>query len=184
MASKSVGLKEFVENNNIEHLRGAEFQQGDVVTTVISCANGETVTITLDTTLPRYYSRGFLVQGTKGLVCEENQSVFLEEDAGGDHWDWRPHFGNVDEYYPKYDHRIWKDYKPGEAGHGGIDDLVFEAFFKALDEGKPMPIDVYDMATWMCVSALSEQSIKTGKAVEFPDFTNGAWKTRTNEFER
>ena len=55
-----------------------EFAQGDVITTVITCANGETITMTLDTTLPRYYSRGFYVQGTKGMYTEENESVFLE----------------------------------------------------------------------------------------------------------
>ena len=38
------------------------FAQGDVVTTIIKCARGETITLTLDTTLPRFYSRGFHVQ--------------------------------------------------------------------------------------------------------------------------
>ena len=42
-----------------------------------------------------------------------------------------------------------------------------------------MPIDVYDAAAWMAVSALSEQSIALGGApVAFPDFTGGAWVTR------
>ncbi|MBR2885326.1 MAG: gfo/Idh/MocA family oxidoreductase, partial [Clostridia bacterium] len=57
----------------------------------------------------------------------------------------------------------------------GMDWLVLNAFFDALKENKPMPIDVYDMATWMAVTPLSEQSIKLGAAVEFPDFTNGKW---------
>jgi hypothetical protein len=42
-----------------------------------------------------------------------------------------------------------------------------------------MPIDVYDAAVWMCVTALSEESIREGgmpKAV--PDFTRGEYKTR------
>lgn len=43
-----------------------------------------------------------------------------------------------------------------------------------------MPIDVYDACAWMCVTALSEESIKNGSVpVEFPDFTRGAYKTRT-----
>ena len=42
-----------------------------------------------------------------------------------------------------------------------------------------MPIDVYDMAAWRCISALSEQSIqKGGAAVAIPDFTNGKWIKR------
>ena len=40
-------------------------------------------------------------------------------------------------------------------------------------------IDVYDMASWMCISALSEESIaKGGAPVAIPDFTNGKWMTR------
>ena len=178
MASKSVGLADYVQKHDIEHLRTVQFRQSDVVTTLIRCANGETVTITLDTTLPRYYSRGFLVQGTEGLICEENQSVFLEKDCTGEHWDWTENFGNIHKYYERYDHPIWKDYHPGAEGHGGMDALVFDAFFEALDGGKPMPIDVYDMATWMAISALSEESIVTGKEVAFPDFTNGKWQDR------
>lgn len=45
-----------------------------------------------------------------------------------------------------------------------------------------MPIDVYDMAAWMCITALSEQSIALGGApVAIPDFTNGAWANREEE---
>lgn len=39
-----------------------------------------------------------------------------------------------------------------------------------------MPIDVYDMATWMSITPLSERSIQLGSMpVEIPDFTNGKW---------
>ena len=38
-----------------------------------------------------------------------------------------------------------------------------------------MWIDVYDMASWMAITPLTEQSIATGKVVEIPDFTNGKW---------
>ncbi|MBQ5926318.1 MAG: Gfo/Idh/MocA family oxidoreductase, partial [Clostridia bacterium] len=51
-SSKAVGLKEFTtdERNPDKSLIGTEFAQGDIVTTMIKCANGETVTLTLDTT--------------------------------------------------------------------------------------------------------------------------------------
>ena len=45
-----------------------------------------------------------------------------------------------------------------------------------------MPIDVYDMATWMVITVLSEQSMATGNAVAFPDFTDGKWTVRKNKF--
>lgn len=184
VGSKSVGLKEYVKEHAVESLKDVEFRQSDIVTTVIKCANGETVTITLDTCLPRYYSRDFLVQGTKGLVCVENNSVYLEQDNEGEIWDWKEKFNNIESYYDRYGHSLWKDYRPGKEGHGGMDVLVFDAFFDALDAGAPMPIDVYDMATWMAVTLLSEQSIATGQAAAFPDFTEGKWIVRKNNFLR
>ena len=182
VGSSAHGLKEYVEKENIEWLKGVDYQQSDIVTTILKCANGETVTITLDTTLPRYYSRGLMVQGTKGLICEENRSVFLETEATGDHWNWKDNFNNIDGYYEKYNHKLWKDYRPGQGGHGGMDYLTFKAFFDALEKGEPMPIDVYDMATWMAITALSEQSLATGQAVAFPDFTGGKWTRAKSNF--
>jgi len=56
-----------------------------------------------------------------------------------------------------------------------MDWLTVSAFFDALKENKPMPIDVYDMASWMSITPLTEASIKLGIPVEIPDFTNGKW---------
>ena len=183
VASSSHGLKEYVKEENIEWLNNVEFMQGDIITTVLKCANGETVTMTLDTTLPRYYSRGFSVHGTKGMICEENRSVFLENDFPGEHFDWKNNFNNIDSYYEKYNHRLWKNYHPGLEGHGGMDFLTFSAFFEALKNKEPMPINVYDMATWMAITALSMESILNNKEVDFPDFTEGKWLTTKNDFE-
>ncbi|MDR2617752.1 MAG: gfo/Idh/MocA family oxidoreductase, partial [Treponema sp.] len=53
------------------------------------------------------------------------------------------------------------------------------AFFTAVRQGGKVPIDIYDMASWMSVSCLSEDSIAMGGApVAIPDFTNGKWITR------
>ncbi len=41
-----------------------------------------------------------------------------------------------------------------------------------------MPVDVYDSASWMAITLLSEKSIKEGTFVEIPDFTKGEWKGR------
>ena len=60
-----------------------------------------------------------------------------------------------------------------------MDYLELRDFIDRLKNGDNMPIDVYDAASWMCISCLSEQSIKQGGApVEIPDFTNGEWKNR------
>ncbi len=182
MGNTAIGLEEYVKEKDIKSLKGVKFQQSDVVTTVIKCAGGQTITITLDTCLPRYYSRGFLVQGTKGLICEENRSVYLQDAFSEECWSWKENFNNIDKYYEKYNHKIWRNYKPGKDGHGGMDTLVFNAFFEALDKGEEMPIDVYDFATWACISVLSEQSLSTGLPVAFPDFTDGKWIIRKNNF--
>ena len=61
-------------------------------------------------------------------------------------------------------------------GHGGMDYLEYNAFFESLIENKPMPIDVYDAAAWMCITPLSEESIRNGSnSVTIPDFTRGKW---------
>ena len=180
--SKSVGMENYVAAKNIEKLKGKRFAQSDAVTTVIKCRNGETITLNLVTSLARYYSRSFLVEGTKGLVCEENQSVFLEQDFPDEYFDWRSHFGNVEEYYKRYDHKLWVGGVNEIGEHSDIDKIVVDEFFDAVKNGTPMPIDVYDMASLMAVSVLSEQSIASGQVVTFPDFTDGKWITRKNNF--
>ena len=66
-----------------------------------------------------------------------------------------------------------------ETGHGGMDGIEFTVFANALLENKPMPIDVYDAAAWMAVTALSEASIAAGGAPQsYPDFTDGKWLLR------
>ena len=182
-ASCAAGMHEYILANKSddEALKNAEFAQGDVVTTVIKCARGETITLTLDTTLPRFYSRGFTVRGTKGMYEEATDSVFLDrqEDRAYD-WTWvRNKVGNADEYTREYEHPIWKQFLEDgvRGGHGGMDYLELKAFFDALRADAPMPIDVYDAAAWMAITALSEISIANGSApVEIPDFTSGRWE--------
>lgn len=183
-ASKAAGLHEYIMQNKPEDkvLQNTEFKQGDVVTTVIKCAQGQTITLTLDTTLPRYYSRGFTIRGTKGMYEEVTDSIFMDtEEDRVYHERWRPNkCGNAQEYEEKYEHPLWQEHLHWEGlqrdNHDGADGLTLKLFFKAIREGEPMPIDVYDAATWMAVTALSEQSIEAGSVpVEFPDFTRGNW---------
>ncbi len=180
-SSKARGLTEFVKENKSddERLMNTPFNQGDIVTTVIKCANGETIKLTLDTTLPRAYSRGLVVRSTKAMYNEENHSLFLEGDhTVKDHFKWKDFWGNVEKYREKYDHPMWIEYlKDGvKLGHDGMDYLVFDEFVKSVRAKTQVPIDVYDMATWMSITALADESIALGsKPVYIPDFTNGKW---------
>lgn len=182
-ASKAAGLATYIayKKPNDKELLNTTFKQGDIVTTVLRCANGETVTLMLDTTLPRYYTRSFTVRGTKGMYEESTDSVFLDRKTDKlREFAWRKlQSGNAKKYAKKYDHEVWKRYlREGVSGsHEGMDLLEFKIFFDCLLRHKPMPVDVYDAATWMAVTPLSEQSIANGSAsVEFPDFTRGRWK--------
>ena len=184
MASASKGLNDYIKANKPEDesLLHTRFNQGDVVNTLISCANGETISLTLDTTLPRYYSRGLTVQGTKGMYCEDNQSLFIDgEEHARDHFKWHKHWGNVEEYRGKYEHPVWKKYLEDgvKQGHDGMDWLVFCDFVESVKRRTQTPIDVYDMVSWMCISALAEESIAMGgMPVAIPDFTCGQWISR------
>lgn len=183
VASKSAGLHEYLlrERGASYDATNMRFAQGDVVTTIIKCARGETITLTLDTTLPRFYSRGFHVQGTKGMYMEDNHSVFLDGTDNEFDFKWKEKWGNAEEYREQYDHPVWKQYlaEGVRGGHDGMDWLVFGAFFDAARRGAPAPIDVYDAAAWMSVTALSEQSVALGgMPMPIPDFTNGKWLQR------
>lgn len=184
MASGAEGLKEYIRQNKAddEKLMNTSFCQGDVVNTIIKCANGETIVLTLDTTLPRYYSRGFTVQGTKGMYTEDNKSIFLDgEEHAKDHFEWMKHWNNVEQYREKYEHPLWQKYlqEGVKEGHDGMDWLVFCDFIRAVKNETQVPIDVYDMAAWMSITPLAEQSIAMGgMPVAIPDFTNGAWINR------
>lgn len=179
MASKAVGMKEYIETHEIENkdLLNKEFMQGDVITTMIQCAHGETITLTLDTTLPHYYSRNFNVGGTKAKFDENTQSFFFSgKDSPED--EWKKAWGNMDSLHETYGHPLWKEYEEVgiKSGHGGMDWLVLRAFVESVkNESKP-PIDVYDAVAWMVITPLSEASIAKGSMpVEIPDFTYGEW---------
>ena len=184
-ASKSAGLEEYIKTRSdaTDEMKNTRFAQGDIVTTVLTCANGETILLRLDTTLPRSYSRDFTIRGTKGLYMQDTKTVFLDGDAeffdSGEYY--KKALNNAVSFENEYLPDIWKNVTPEaiSAGHGGMDWFSYKAFTDALINGEEMPIDVYDAATWQAVAVLSEISIKQGGAPQaMPDFTNGKWFKR------
>ncbi len=180
VASKSRGLHEYIlrKEGADSPLANTVFNQGDVVTTTIRCANGETIVLTLDTTLPRYYSRDFTVRGTKGGYFGANDSVFIDQKDNEKDFHWEKEWGNRKNYKEEYLHPVWRGYE-AKGGHGGMDWLVIRAFVESVKKGTNPPIDVYDAASWMCITTLSEQSIALGgMPVAVPDFTRGMYTWR------
>ena len=78
--SKSAGLKDFIARyrSDNQDLMSTDFKQDDIIVTVLRCENGEMVTIFLDTTLPRPYSRRFTVHGTRGMYMEDGNYVYMD----------------------------------------------------------------------------------------------------------
>ncbi len=182
-SSVAKGLHEYILANKADdkELVASQFKQGDVVTTIIETIKGQTVVIQLDTTLPRPYSRGYTIRGTKAMYQEDNNLVFLDNKKFKMFdFNSRPLWNNGKKFAKKFAHRIWKNKGAVvKAGHGGMDSLVLNAMVEAFLEGYYPPIDVYDTASWMVITALSEQSIKNNnQTMEFPDFTRGKWKNR------
>lgn len=186
MASKARGLRLWAEETQGSDydLSDAHFNQGDVVTTILKCAGGETIVLTHNCSLPRPYSRDGRIQGTRGLWLEDKNSIYLEERATNpeeaEKHEWTP----IEEYRAEHRHPLWVEYEKAglKTGHGGIDYLVLCAFVESVKLDAAPSIDVYDAAVWMAITYLSEQSVAMGgMPVSMPDFTSGKWIDREEE---
>ena len=86
-----------------------------------------------------------------------------------------------DEYAERFRHPLWKSV--GEiakkvGGHGGMDFIMDLRWAYCMQNGLPLDMDVYDLASWSSIVECSRKSDLAGGApVELPDFTRGAWKT-------
>ena len=180
-ASKARGLhNHIVKHGGDNHPNSkVNFKLGDVITTVLKTSNDESIIISHDTNLPRPYSLGFRVQGTKGLWMDVNKSIYIEGKSPSHRWE------SQDKYMQEYDHELWKRYENEAtgAGHGGMDFFLINSFIASVKQNIAAPFDVYDAATWLAITPLSEQSIAAGSAPQaFPDFTRGRWMHRQSTF--
>ena len=192
VGSMSAGLNEYIKQNkpNDTELLKTDFKQSDIVTTIIECENGEIIRLTLDTTLPRNYSRGLEIRGTKGMYAEDGDVVYIDgitKNETKENIELEPWhiYHNSEKYAAEYAGTLWSRYTEEQlkSGHGGMDYLVLRAMVETALNGTPSPIDVYDAASWMCITALSEQSImKNSSWVEIPDFTQGRYKQQNDAF--
>ncbi len=146
---------------------------GDVNVSLIHTALGKVITLYHDTDTPRPYSRIHHVQGTKGLFEKYPDRVYIEGRSKNDAWE-------TLDGYTEFDHPLWTTQadKARGAGHGGMDYIEDYRLIDALRNGRPLDMDVYDAAAWSVVTPLSELSVaRKSRAVDFPDFTRGGWRT-------
>ena len=145
-------------------------------------ANGWSILLQLDTCTPRPYSRLNLVTGTKGILRSYPELKMAFETTCGDGSTHR-YFDakRVEELRVRHMHPMWK--VAGEigkkiGGHGGMDFVMDLRWSYCLQNGLPLDIDVYDLASWSCLVDLTERSVvNRARTVDIPDFTRGAWRT-------
>lgn len=177
MATKGVGLHNYiVDVGGPDHPNAKlKWKQGDVITSMIATAQGETIIVTHDCNSPRPYSLGFRVQGSEGLWEVDGSRIYIEGKSEPHRWD------EAQPWLEKYDHPLWKRYEAEAtgSGHGGMDFFVLNAFVESAKLNQAPPLDVYDAAAWSAITPLSETSIaNNGEAQNFPDFTRGNWVKR------
>lgn len=184
VSSKAAGLKAYIERTDGKEAAYdfPRLAQGDVITTMLKCAHGETVVLTWNTVLPAPASRLLKFHGTNGMINLEKGSIYVNGVNEKGKW------ANKDDYKDKYKHPAFKWFdrnkyqeklglKPGS--HADMDFITLFAFVDCTLKEYDYPIDVYDAATWMAISVLAEQSLALGSApVFFPDFTSGKWMRR------
>ena len=178
-ATKGVGLNKYIEDVGGKDHPNAKlkFKQGDIITSTIDTANGETIIVTHDCNSPRPYSLGFRVQGSKGLWEVDGNRIYIEGKAEKSHqWD------DATKWLEEYDHPLWEKFgaHAAGAGHGGMDFFIINAFIESVKQNIAPPLDAYDAAAWSAITPLSEISIaNNGEPQDFPDFTRGDWVKRT-----
>lgn len=153
---------------------GTEFR-GTVNTSIITTEKGNTIQVQHCVSMPRPYSRSFVLSGTKGyaqkypVACmafaPDNDNVISGTEC--------------ESLIAEHRHPFVEKY--GErgkvlCGKRWIDYVMDERLVYCLRKGLPLDMDVYDAAEWSSIVELSEISALAGGApVEIPDFTRGRW---------
>ena len=159
--------------------RKCRVAMADMNTTVIKTALGKTIMVQHDVANARPYSRINLISGTRGILQDYPYRCAIESAPGAGAHDYKPEF--AERIREEHKHPLWK--KAGEfaqkiGGHGGMDFLMDLRWSYCLQNGLPLDMDVYDLASWCSLCELTEVSAKNrGRSMDVPDFTRGGWKT-------
>lgn len=176
MCSKERGMTVYAEEHFGKDHPSAklDYKQGDMSTTLIRTVNGLTVTLSYDAQLPRPFDMIYRAQGTKGIIMGTTDRIHIEGTTRYEEWE------STAKYRDKYSHPLWNTLgrAAGQYGHGGGDYIMMYRLIESFRKGQSFELDVYDAATWSAISPLSEESVANkSKAIDFPDFTRGKWKT-------
>ena len=149
---------------------------GTMNSSLITTENGKTILVQHCISLPRPYSRAFLVSGTEGFAQKYPVPMYA----------FAPDSENAitgtacDELLEKYRHPFVTEYKERGTelcGRRWIDYAMDSRLIHCLRNGLPLDMNVYDAALWSCLVELTDTSANNGGTpVEIPDFTRGKWR--------
>ena len=154
---------------------------GTMNSSLITTEKGKTILVQHCISLPRPYSRAFLVSGTEGFAQKYPVPMYA----------FAPNSENIitgnacDEIVERYKHPFVAEYKERGVelcGRRWIDYAMDCRLIHCLRNGLPLDMNVYDAALWSCLVELTDTSANNcGTPVEIPDFTRGKWESlRTN----
>ena len=149
---------------------------GTMNSSLITTEKGKTILVQHCISLPRPYSRSFLLSGTEGFAQKYPVPMFAfapdsENAMTGEECN------NIIE---RYKHPFVAEYKERGTelcGRRWIDYAMDCRLIHCLRNGLPLDMNVYDAALWSCLVELTDTSANNnGTPVEIPDFTRGKWE--------
>ena len=149
---------------------------GTMNSSLITTEKGKTILVQHCISLPRPYSRAFLVSGTEGFAQKYPVPMFAfapdsEEPMTGE---------ACNSIVERYRHPFVAEYKERGTelcGRRWIDYAMDCRLIYCLRNGLPLDMNVYDAALWSCLVELTHTSASNnGAPIEIPDFTRGKWK--------
>jgi hypothetical protein len=176
MSSQQAAFTEHAKQTGNLQFADLPSYRGDMNTTLIKCAKGQTIMVQHDTSTPRAYSRIHLVQGSLGMARKwPRKGITLQSEGHG--WVDEEKMKELEEKYQHPLSRTIGDIARKVGGHGGMDFIMDYRLIYCLKNGLPLDQDVYDAAAWSAVVPLSCESVANkSNSVEVPDFTRGAWQ--------
>ena len=149
---------------------------GNINSSIITTEKGKTIVVQHCITLPRPYSRTFLVSGTEGFA----QKYPLQHFAFATDSDTAITGDACTALMEQHRHPFVAQYKErGEAlcDRRWIDYAMDCRLIDCLRNGRPLDMNVYDAVLWSSLVELTYLSVKNnGAPVEIPDFTRGGWE--------
>jgi predicted dehydrogenase len=154
------------------------FKMGDSASVLLRTERGAVAYIRRDAASQRPHNMThYTLQGERASYLSprhdrEDPLVWIEGRSPGARFgkeEWQPLW----DYAAEYEHPRWRERGAvaRAAGHGGGDYFVVEDFVRAVRDGTPPAVDVYDAVTWSSVFPLSVESVaKGGQPVAMPDF--------------